>query len=641
MMDLISRTIGILRARQVKINRPVTSGPDAVELILQGNACEDGGDYAAAIELYQQAVGVAPDLARAHLNLGNAFAGQGRTQQAITCYLRAIELQPDFLPAHLNLGANLLRKGDFAQAEAAYQVAVRLAPDSGQAWVGLGCALDDARSETAESTLRHALELTPQHAGAASRLAHLLRDRGRGYEALALLDTMLAKSPDDTVLLLAFGAIQQSVGNYAKARTAFKRARNIAPHDWNAWSSELWTLNFMLEAGPEQVLNEHRAFGDALVNVVTRGEMCVSRGRRQRLKVGYVSADFRRHSVACFIEPLLRHHDRTKFEVHCFYNFPTGDDVTRRLFALSDHWHDIADASDDAVARRVRDNGIDILVDLSGHTEHNRLAVFARKPAPLQCTWLGYLCTSGLATMDGRLCDPVTDPPGAAEDWQVEQPWRVSSSQWCYQPQVALPGPSDLPMARNGYWTFGSFNQESKLNSIVLDAWARVLHAVPNSRLRIVGVTCDVVTSRIRDSLSAAGIAEERLDLIGRLPIDEYLASYNDVDIALDTFPYNGATTTCDALLMGVPVAVVAGNRSIARGGASLLTQVELTDWIVQSPDALPELLHAQTSRPQRIETLRRELPKRMRESGLMNGAAFAREVEAVFSAAWERLQSS
>lgn len=637
MANPFKRIIGMLRAQQGEINPATYEPADPEELIQQGNACEDAGDYVAASGLYQHAVAVAPELERAHLNLGNAFSRLGRVHPAIQCYQRAIELTPDFLPAHLNLGAIHLRQGDFAEAEKAYNEAVRLAPESAQAWTGLGCALDEAGSPKADVALKRALALEPQHAGAASRLAQWLRGRGRAQEALDLLDGILRVAPDDAMLLRAVGDIRNSVGDYVLARAAFARIRAGAPQDWGAWDNELWALNFMPEATTEQILAEHRAFGEALARSLPAAGENFTPHQRQRLKIGYVSADFRRHSVACFIEPLLQHHDRNRFEIHCFYNFPSGDDVTQRLHALAEHWHDIAGASDDEVARQVRNNGIDILVDLAGHTALNRLGVFARKPAPLQCTWLGYLCTTGLATMDGRLCDAITDPPGVSEGWQVEQPWRVSPSQWCYQPQVELPEPSALPMAKNGYWTFGSFNQESKLNSGVLNAWARVLLALPGSRLRIVGITCDVVESRIREAFTGHKLASDRIEIIGRLPIDAYLAAYRDVDIALDTFPYNGATTTCDALLMGVPVAAIAGDRAIARGGASLLTAVGLTDWIAAAPDDLVSVMKAQTANPRNVEILRQQLSGRMRASALMDGGAFTRQVEMAFSRAWER----
>jgi predicted O-linked N-acetylglucosamine transferase (SPINDLY family) len=606
------------------------------DLIVQGNDCEDRGDYAKALEMYQRAVAMSPDSARAHLNLGNTQSKLGRQSHAIASYRHAAALQPDWLPPHLNLGALLLRKSDAGAAEASYREALRLAPDSAAAWIGLGCALDD-QSVDAEAAFRSALNLLPGHAGAASRLALWLRTKGRAREALHELQTALADNPDDVLLLRTLGEVLAAVGDPATACATYRKALQASPRDWGTWDNVLWTLNFIPEADANQILAEHRCFGAAMEQLLETAANAPSRRERQRLRIGYVSADFRGHPVSCFIEPLLRHHDRNRFDVHCFYNYPSRDVITERLFGLVEHWHDIAEMSDDEVARRVRDNGIDILVDLGGHTLHNRLGVFARRPAPLQFTWLGYLCTTGLRAMDYRLCDAHTDPPGRAEAWQVETPMRLPDSQWCYQPQVELPLPTSLPFLRNGYWTFGSFNQESKLNGVALHAWARILGALPESRLRVVGVSCDVVEERIRGIFCEHGVAAQRVEIIGRIPIEEYFAAYRDVDIALDTFPYNGATTTCDALLMGVPVVSFAGDRAIARGGVSLLTTVGLHDWIAPSAEAIVEIVRTQVADPQRLVALRRDLPARMRASALMDGARFAKNLEGIFEQAWRR----
>ncbi|MGH8040530.1 MAG: tetratricopeptide repeat protein [Rudaea sp.] len=610
---------------------------DAEELLRQGNEREDHGDFDAALKLYQRAVALSPELARAHLNLGNAHAGLGSMPAAMVDYRRAIALQPDLLPAHLNLGAMLLRQPDAAAAEASYRQAVNLAPESAQAWTGLGCALDMCESDEAEAAFRKALLLDPQHSGAASRLAHWLREHGRARDALQTLQRALEHDSESTLLLRALAEINAGIGEYAVARDAYARILASAPQDWNAWSNALWTLNFLPQAETAGILAEHQAFGKALARALPEAGTGFIRRERQRLKVGYVSGDFRRHSVACFVEPLLRHHDRNRVEVHCFYNYPTGDEVTRRLFELADHWHDIAGMDDEEVAQRMRDNGIDILVDLAGHTAHNRIGVFARKPAPVQFTWLGYLCTTGLSAMDFRLCDAYTDPPGVAEAWQVETPVRLTRSQWCYRPQIVLPPLSGLPWTTNGYWTFGSFNQESKLNEPTLLAWSGVLQAIPDSRLRIAGVTCDWVEERIRAAFSGRGISAQRVDILGRIPIDAYFAAYRDVDIALDTFPYNGATTTCDALIMGVPVATVAGRRAIARSGVSLLTTAGLADWIAPDADGLVAMLQTHTADPRKMDALRHELPQRMRACPLMDGAAFANAVETIYAAAWKR----
>lgn len=607
-------------------------------LIVQGNTREDQGDYANALEIYQRAVTLSPDSARAHLNLGNAHSKLGQRSRAIACYRQAAVLNPSWLPPHLNLGSIFLRTSDAAAAEKSYRDAIRLAPESAEAWIGLGCALDD-RSVDAEGAFRAALKFAPGHPGATSRLAQWLLKNGRAREARHELEAALADNSDDVLLLRTLGEVLAAVGDPDMAFMTYRKALQADPQDFGIWDNLLWTLNFMPDADANRIVEEHRRFGAAMTQALGTDISAPPRRERQRLKIGYVSADFRGHPVSCFIESLLRHHERDRFEVHCFYSFPGRDAVTERLSGLAEHWHDIAGMSDAEVVRRICDNGIDILVDLGGHTLHNRLGVFARKPAPLQITWLGYLCTTGLAAINFRLCDAYTDPPGLAQAWQVETPIRLPNSQWCYLPQVELPPPSPLPRLSNGHWTFGSFNQGSKLNEPVLRAWAKALLAIPGSRVRMVGVTCDLLEEMILRVFTGYGLDASRIDIVGRLPIEEYLSAYRDVDIALDTFPYNGATTTCDALLMGVPVATVAGDRSIARGGVSLMTTMGLQDWIAATPDALPELLSAQLSDVQRMAALRASLPQRMRASPLMDGPAFAKDVEAAFELAWRERQ--
>ena len=608
------------------------------ELLLRGNGLEDRGDYAGARSLYEEAVRLSPRQGKAHLNLGNAMIGLGHASEALACYRRAIELQPDSLHAYLNLGSVLLSRQSAAQAAESYRTAVSLFPDCADAWAGLGCALDmSPASDEALTAFAKALEIDPGHEGAASRLAQALRARGQARAALQALDKALEIKPASILLLAVLADVNNSVGDYVAAARACRRQLEVAPGNYGAYSGLLWMLNLSPFISADEILAEHRKFGELMG---TLSKMLPprnpDRGAR-RIRIGYVSPDFRRHSVSCFVEPVFRNHDRASFEVHCFYDHALWDDVTDHLHALAERWHDIAGASDEDVAQKIRTNEIDILVDLAGHSASNRMRLFALKPAPIQFTWLGYLCTTGLRTMDYRLCDFHTDPAGIAERWQVERPARLPDSQWCYQPQVALPEPSALPMLDNGFWTFGSFNQDSKLNDQALDAWAQVLQAIPKSRMRVVGITSDIVEERIRKCFSERGIACDRLDLVGRIPIDAYLASYRDVDIALDSFPYNGATTTCDALLMGVPVATVTGARAIARGGVSLLSTIGLRDWIADSPDDLAGLLQRQTRDPAAVAQLRAELPRRMRASALMDGARFTQNIESIFREAWQR----
>lgn len=609
------------------------------ELIAQGNTREDAGDPQAALELYEQAALAEPKSWRAHLNAGNALRLLGRGSEAADAYRRSIRINPDFAGGYLNLGNVLMAEtASLAAATDSYRSAIRLRPDWPEAWFGLGCALERTPdSDGAIEAYKEALRLDPTHAKSAVNLAGVLKSTGNTLDARSVITDILQRVPGNVHALLAQAEMDKQSGDCESAVAAYRQVLALQPDDAATASTFLFTLNFVPGISAEAVLAEHRRYGESLAR---RTPMLPPRANvrgRERLRIGYVSPDFRRHSVSCFVEPLLRYHDRSKVEVHCYYNHTTRDDITRRFIELSDHWHDIAGLDDEAVAQQIRADDVDILVDLAGHTTGNRLGVFARKPAPVQFTWLGYLCTTGLEAIDYRICDRHTDVEGVAEQWQVETPLRLPDSQWCYQPQVSLPEPSILPRLANGYWTFGSFNQSSKLNRQLLEDWARLLQRIPDSRLRILGITDETLENRIRVTFIAQGVAEERVDIVGRIPIESYLSCYRDVDIALDSYPYNGATTTCDALLMGVPVASIAGDRAITRGGLSLLTTLGLPDWVGGSAEELAEVLRHQTRDPQRLAALRTELPRRMRASPLMDGPRFARNMEPLFREAWQR----
>lgn len=622
-------------------SQPGESKETVDELIKKGNQLEDGGDAESALTNYEQALAIEPESWRAHLNAGNALRLLGRSEEAVVRYRRSLGLNPDFAGAHVNLGNVLISTSEFALATESYRTAVRLRSDWPEAWFGLGCALERVPlpDQAAEAYMK-ALELDPAHAKVAANLAGLLMSRGDAREARSIIAESLRLHPQNVPLLLVQADIEKQLGECDSAAAAYRSALDIDPDDLAVRSSYLFALNFLEDIGVDALLTEHRKYGA----ILARGVMPAARPSRKRsdrpLKIGYVSPDFRRHSVSCFIEPLLKHHDRSAVDVHCYYNHDTRDEITERFATLADHWLDIAGLDDADVAQRIAEDGIDILIDLAGHTSGNRLGVFARRPAPIQFSWLGYLCTTGVEAIDFRLCDPRTDPPGRSEAWQTEKPARLPNAQWCYQPQVSPPQPGPLPRVANGYWTFGSFNQASKLNTRLLNTWARLLDAIPDSHLRFVGITHSLMEEKIRTIFADRGISADRLEIVGRIPIDAYFSHYREIDIALDSLPYNGATTTCDALLMGVPVATVAGDRSIARGGVSLLSVVGLTEWIAASRDDFVEMMRTRTQDPEKMANLRATLPATMRASALMDGARFARDLEGVFQAAWNERAS-
>jgi len=633
-MSFLQKILG----RREGQSAPVAATGDPLVLIEQGNKLEDSGNPEGARSLYAQAVALAPGEARPHVNLGNALMTLGRAQEALESYRRAVELEPGYFAAHQNLGNVLLAMNRARDAVSAYRDALRLRADAPDAWTGLGCALEETGAlDEAENSYRAALRCDPNFAGAVGNLADVLVRLHRGGEARELLLAALDRIPENLELRKRLAFLDRDWGDSEAAVAGLRKVLAAAPSDLETHSSLLFATLLLPDADLATVVSDHRRFGERLAATVQRLAPSNTRLPDRRLKVGFVSPDLRRHPVAVFIEPVLRHVDRGSFELHCYYTREQRDEITELLAALSDGWHDAARLDDDALARLVLADGIDVLFDLAGHTDGQRLGVFARKPAPLQFTWLGYLATTGLDSIDYRLCDRHTDPVGEAEARQVETPARLPDSQWCYSPLFELPRPAPLPRLTNGAWTFGSTNQLAKLNRQCLHAWARVLAAVPDSRLRVLGVNDPWIAQRLSREFTSLGIETRRLEFVDRLPLQEYLASYGAVDILLDSFPYNGATTTCDALIMGVPVATIAGDRSIARGGVSLLSTLGLQDWIAPSADALPDLVRRKTEDVAALASLRAALPTRMRASPLMDGPHFARNLETLLRDRWRR----
>lgn len=359
----------------------------------------------------------------------------------------------------------------------------------------------------------------------------------------------------------------------------------------------------------------------------------------RRLRIGYLSKDFARHSVAYFIEPVIARHDLNRFEIFCYSNNPKPDMVTERIEELAEHWRDVAFVSDEEVRRQITRDGIDILVDLSGHTGGNRRHLLARMPAPVQVSYLGYPATMAMSAIAYRIVDAITDPPGEADTAHTEALVRLPGCFLTYLPAQDPPAVSLPPAAVRGHITFGSFNNPVKINRDVVAVWAKILHAVPRSRLLLKGLAFSVeaASDRFREMFAAQGIAAERLALIAWHPeVKGHLELYSQIDIALDPFPYNGTTTTCEALWMGVPVLTLAGDRHSARVGASLLTAVGLSEFVSSSRDDYVACAARLAADPARLAALRAGLRERMQSSPLLDAEGFTRKLEAAYDTIWQ-----
>ena len=470
------------------------------------------------------------------------------------------------------------------------------------------------------------------HAGAAATLVEL----GRVAEGIAAYQEALVHQPDFPEVWnnLAHAWLRQ--GEVAKAVAACRQALALRPAYPKAHSNLLFALHCE-DFDPRELFAEHKRWAEQ--NEPRRTHRHANDpSPNRRLRIGYVSAALGRgHPVSSFLEPVLRHHDRRAFEVACYSCAPDRDDYLRSLVP---RWRNIHQQPDGEAARRIRRDGIDILVDLDGHSAGNRLTLFARKPAPVQVTWLGYADTTWLASMDYRITDRYADPPGMTEHLHTERLVRLPGGFLCCQPPEEAPEVTELPALRAGAFTFGAFNHPVKLSRRVVETWAAILSRVPGSRLLLHHCDWDAgdIRARAIEQFRGAGIGAERLEFIGRIPdLRTHLEVVGQADIALDTFPYNGTSTTCEALWMGLPVVTLAGSTHVSRVGVSLLSGLGLESFVALSAEQYVELAVGAASDARRLQRLRSGLRSRMASATLTDAPGFTRRLEQAYCRMWRR----
>ncbi|HYD68958.1 tetratricopeptide repeat protein, partial [Azospirillum sp.] len=582
-----------------------------------------------------------PDSAEAHITLGTILQAQGNLQDAETAFLRAVLLRPDLPITHTNFGNILKMRGQVADAVRAHRQALAIRPDYPEGLSNLGIALYALPEHLpeAEKALRRAIALKPDLLEAACNLGLVLQATGRLEEAEALYRRVLEHKPDHLSSLINLGTTLTAQGRIRDAIALYRRGLGIAPPSPLAGSNLLFALNYLPDQDRAAVLAEHRAW-DARHGggrVTPLPPPAAPRDPDRRLRLGLVSGDLGRHPVAQFLLPLLRHLDPAAVEVHAYSNRAVEDATSAALRALTAGWRRTLGVSDRELARQIRADGIDILLDLAGHTNGNRLAVFAHRPAPLQVSWLGYPNTTGLGAIDYRLTDAVADPEGA-DAFHTERLVRLPRGFLCYQPPAEAPEITPPPARRAGAVTFGSFNNLTKVTPPAVAVWAAILHRVAGARLVVKSHQLSDAGNRgrLRGLFEAHGIDGARLELVDWRPRPvEHLAALARVDIALDSFPYTGTATTCEALWMGVPVVTWAGDRHAGRVSASLLNQAGLGELVARDAAEYVQLAVALAGDRERLERYRQDLRGRLRASPLCDGAGFARQFEQTMRALW------
>jgi protein O-GlcNAc transferase len=558
----------------------------------------------------QQALAIYPDLAEAHFNLGAVLQARGRLAEAEQSFRQALALKPGYVDPHVNLGALLQSQG----------------------------RLDDATE-----SLRAALVLAPQHADARNNLATVLLDQGRTDTAIEHLLTALRANAASPEVHCNLGAALQRLGSVDAAIEHYRAAIELDPGLLDAHSNLLFMLSFHAECSPAEYLAEARRYGAKLaarVRALPNRPEAAAADPMRPLRVGMVSGDLKAHPVGYFVESLLNSLDRRRVELIAYPTQPREDDLTARLKPLFAAWSPIFGSSDEEAARRIHADGIDILIDLAGHSAHNRLPVFAWRPAPVQLTWLGYFASTGVPGIDTLIADPVSVPERHRAHFS-ETICYLPDTRLCFTPPraAATLAVAPLPALTNGHLTFGCFQASSKINEHVLAAWGRIFQALSGARLRLQNQEMGTPSARstMLARLGAVGLAAERVTLVGATPRDEYLAAHGEVDIILDTFPYPGGTTTCEALWMGVPTLTLVGETMLSRQGAALMACVGLTEWVAGDEEDYVDRALGHAADLNRLAGLRQGLRQQVLASPLFDAPRFASRLESLLQGLWAK----
>ena len=608
---------------------------DALHLL--GVIAYQSGRNEIAVQYIRRAIGLNGRQPTYHANLGCALKDLRKLDEAIACHRRALELKPDSPETHNNLGNALQAQGKLDEAVACWRRALELKPDYAEAHNNLGNALkDQGELDEALACYRQALERNSHYAEAHNNLGIVLKEQGNFDEAIACYRRALELQPDYAEAHNNLGVAFKDQGRLDEALACCRRALEAKPEFVEAQSNLLYAQLFHPDRDAAALCEEHRRWNQQyaapLVKFIQPHRN--DRSPDRRLRIGYVSPDFREHCQALFTVPLLSAQDHEGFEIVCYADVVRPDGITGRLRSCADGWRNIVGLGHEQVAELIRQDGIDILVDLSMHMAGNRLLVFARKPAPVQACWLAYPGTTGVSTIDYRITDPYLDPPGLYDHCYTEQSVRLPDSFWCYDPLADAPAVNTLPVAEKGHISFGCLNNFCKVNPSVLKLWAEVLKAVAGSRLTLLAGQ-GTHRQHTLDMLAEEGVDRDRVTFVTYQPRGSYLANYRDIDIGLDTVPYNGHTTSLDSYWMGVPVVTLVGPTVVGRAGLSQLTNLGLPELIAAGPEQFVRIAAELAHDFPRLSGLRATLRERLRASPLMDAPRFARNLEAAYRAMW------
>ena len=605
-----------------------------------GNTLQELGRLEDAEKSYKKAIAIKPDYAEAYSNLGNTLQELGRLEDAETNHNKAIAIKPDYAEAYSNLGNTLQELGRLEDAETNHNKAIAIKPDYAEAYSNLGNTLQElGRLEDAEKSYKKAIAIKPDYAEAYSNLGNTLQELGRLEDAETNHNKAIAIKPDYAKAYYNLGNTLQELGRLEDAEKSYNKAIAFKPDLVEAHSNFIFysSHNSLIDA--EELYARHFRFGQLFeAPLRSHWPQYLNSSEPERcLKIGFVSADLREHAMATFIGPLLElwaHYP--KLSLYAYYNHSTNDRITEQLKRHFAHWQVVVGLPDAALADKIRADGIDILFDLSGHTDKHRLLTFARKPAPIQVSWMGYPGTTGLMAIDYYFCDRFHLQLGELNAQFTEKIVYLPANA-PFQQMYKTPPVNTLPSLKNGYVTFGSFNRSNKLGRPVVALWSQLLRALPSSRMLLGGMPKVRDFDWLIDWFAQEGISSERLSFHRRCNVEAYLDLHHEVDICLDTFPYGGGTTSCHALWMGVPTLTLAGQTMPSRVGACVQSHADLGNFVCHHEAEFIEKGLYWSNHLTELATIRARLRERFKDSAMGQASVIAASVERALRIMWQR----
>jgi protein O-GlcNAc transferase len=637
------KAIGELEQAISYFKQSLSIKPDSYEAHCNiGATLKAQGKLNDAVDHYQKALLLRQDIPEVYNNLGNTLTDQGRLDEAVSCLKKAIAIKPDYIEAHNNLGVVLTKQGKLDAALECYKKTLSINPHNAESHRNLGYTLkEQGHLDAAIECFHKALAINPDNANTNNDLGNALAEQGKTSMAVSCYKQALSIKPDYAEALSNLGNALTEQGKFDEAIVFMQKAVEIKKDYTEAHSNLLMNMHYSPDCSAQEIYDEHikwdKQHAEGLLKKTESYRNSIAPERK--IRIGMVSGSFRRHPVGYMIVTALENLDGQNFELYGYSNTLKMDDLGQRIRESCLMWRLIAGMNDQEVCALIKEDAIDILVDLSGHASNNRLLVFARKPAPVQVKWVGgQFNTTGMQAMDYYISDWVESPQDH-DRWYTEQVVRLPDGYVCYAPPNYAPAVNTLPMLSNNHVTFGCFNNLAKINSEVIVLWAKLLRKMQGSKLILISKQLgDADTQeRYKKSFMQEGILPEQLDLRGVRPHSELLKSYNEIDIALDPFPYSGGLTTCESLWMGVPVVTMPGPTFAGRHSATHLSNVGLNNWVTNSPNEYLDVVEKWCDNAESLANLRSNLREQVARSPLCDAPRFARNLETMFREMWQK----